>query len=126
MCSDESPLGTFDLVGTYAVPQGADWDVAIRYLESNSPVDFSAATAVMQVRKDYDKEIILELSTTAGTITLTDGAANTPNVTIHFESAATSALTTYEGIYDLEVTLSSGLVKKFIAGKFNLYREVTK
>jgi len=126
MCSEESPLGVFDLVGQYAVPQGADWDVAVLYKENGTPVDFTTATAQMQIRKDYDKEIILQLSTEDGTIVLADGANDTPNVVLKFKSNVTSGISIYEGIYDLEVTLSSGLVKKFLEGKFELRREVTK
>ncbi len=125
MCSEESPLGVFDLVGRYAIPQGANWDVAILYKENNSAVDFSLSTAKMQIRKDYGKEIIMELNTTDGTIELGDGTSDTPNVTLKFTPEVTSALTTYEGIYDLEVTLPSGVIKKFLEGKFELRREVT-
>lgn len=125
MCNDESPLGVFDLTGRYAVPQGADWDVSILYKENNSALDFSAATAKMQIRKDYGKEIIMELNTSDGTIELGDGAGDTPNVILKFTPEVTSPLTTYEGIYDLEVTTVAGLVKKFLEGKFELRREVT-
>jgi hypothetical protein len=126
MCNEDSPLAVFNLEGQYAIPQGADWDVAILYKENNAAVDFSAATARAQVRKDYDKEIIMELNTSDATITLGDGANDTPNVVLKFTSGVTSALTSYSGIYDLEVTLASGLVKKFLEGKWELRREVTK
>jgi hypothetical protein len=126
MCNDESPLAVFHLEGNYAVPQGADWDVAILYKENNAALDFSTATARMQVRKDYDKEIILELNSADGSITLGDGTGDTPNVTLKFQSAVTSAMTQYEGIYDLEVTTNAGVVKKFLEGRFQLRREVTK
>jgi hypothetical protein len=126
MCNDDSPLAVFNLTGTHGIPQGADWDVAIRYKENNIIVDFSTATAVMQIRKDYDREIILELSTADGTISLSDGSGDTPNVVLHFVSETTSAMTSYEGIYDLEVTLSDGTIKKFLEGQFELRRQVTK
>lgn len=126
MCEDESPLGVLNLTGRQSIPQGADWDVSITYKESDSVVDFSAATAVMQVRKGYDKEIILELSSADGTIELSNGAGNTPNVILKFTSAITSAMTQYDGIYDLEVTTSDGLIKKFLEGEFNLRKQVTK
>lgn len=125
MCNDESPLAVFNLEGTYAIPQGADWDVAILYKENNTALDFTTYTAKAQVRKDYGKEVILELNSSDGTIELGDGTSDTPNVTLKFTSAVTSAMTTYEGIYDLELTSSLGLVKKFLEGKFSLRREVT-
>lgn len=126
-CLDnESPLGVYDMVGRNAIPQGADWDVPLRYLENNTPVDLSAYTARMQVREDYDKPIILELSTADGTITVGSGSGGAANVILKFKSGITSNITKYTGIYDLELTSPSGLVLKFIEGKFNLRREVTK
>lgn len=125
-CYDNSPLGVFHMEGDYAIPQGADWDVSLIYIEGTTPVDFSTATARMQVRRDYDKEIILELTSQAGTIVLGSGSGNTPNVILKFTNAATSALTAYHGIYDLEVTSQAGIVYKFLEGRFELRREVTK
>ena len=126
MCNDDSPLAVFHLEGSHAVPQGADWDVAILYTENNIPLDFSTATAVMQIRKDYDKDIILELSSANGTITLGTGINSTPNVILNFKSADTSPMTSYTGIYDLEVTTAAGVIKKFLEGNFQLRRQVTK
>lgn len=128
-CIVLSPLGIYDMTGDQAIPQGADWDVAIRYSEAGNPVDFSSGfTARMQVRTDYDKSIILELNTTDGSIALGNGLASdtTPNVILHFRSSVTSAMTQYSGIYDLEVTSSGGVVYKFVKGAFSIDREVTK
>jgi hypothetical protein len=127
-CFDDSPLGVYHMTGDQAIPQGADWDVAIRYVEGGVPVSFTGFSARMQVRTDYDKTIILELNTSDGTIGLGDGLASdtTPNVILHFRSAVTSAMSQYEGIYDLEVTTTSGVVYKFLEGKFALRREITK
>ena len=126
VCNDESPLGIFNMVGKYAIPQGADWSIGIVYKQADVPVDFSGATALMQIRKDYDQDIILELSTTDGSITLGTGAGNTPNVILNFKHMATSNMSNYYGIYDLEVTTPSGTVYKFLEGKFELRREITK
>lgn len=124
-CIDESPLGVFDMTGENAIPQGADWDVSIRYLEAGTPIDFSTATAKMQIRTDYNKTVILELNSSTGTILLGSGTGTTPNVVLKFKAANTSAMTQYEGIYDLEVTTAAGVVYKFLKGKFELEREVT-
>jgi hypothetical protein len=126
MCNDDSPLGVYNMTGRYAIPQGADWQVGILYREQNVAVDFSSGyTARMQVRKDYGKEVILELLSEDGTIVLTSGASDTPNVTLNFGSAITSAMTVYDGIYDLEVVSTAGSVNKFLEGTFQLRREVT-
>lgn len=127
-CFDNSPLGIYNMVDDQAIPQGADWDVALQYIENDTVVDFSTGfSAKMQVRIDYDKDIILELSTDDGTIVLGSGAGDTPNVILKFLSSVTSNVSKYEGIYDLELTeISTGLVKKFLKGKFQIDREVTK
>lgn len=123
---DFSPLGIYHMTGAYAIPQGADWDVNIRYIDdAGVPFDFTGGTADMQVRTDYDGEIILELSTSDGTIVLGDGTGDIGNVTLRFIPSVTSVMTKYEGIYDLEVTLG-GLVYKFLEGKFELRREITR
>jgi len=116
------------MVGEQAIPQGADWDVAIIYLENDAPVNFSTGfEARMQIRLDYDKNIILELSTEDGTIQLGSGIGNTPNVILKFLNGVTTNMSQYTGIYDIEVVATStGLVKKFLKGKFELDREVTK
>lgn len=124
--SDESPLGVYNMVGSAAIPQGADWDVAIRYLVNGTPVDFSGCSAKMQIRKDYDKHIILELSSDNGTVELGDGSGITPNVILKFRASETSPLDDYFGIYDLEVTTLTGSIVKFIRGKFQLEPEITK
>lgn len=125
-CFPDSPLGVFHFEGVYGIPQGATWDVPIRYLENGNAVNFSGGTAVMQVRTDYDKEIILELSTVDGGIELGDGTGGTPNVILHFTPARTSPLEVFEGIYDIEVTVPSGAVYKFLKGRFQIDPEVTK
>jgi len=124
-CYDDSPLGIFHMEGENAIPQGADWDVSIRYIENGTAIDLTTYTARMQVRKGYGKDLIIELSTAAGTIQLGSGAGTTPNVILKFTSAATSALSQYEGVYDLELTSPAGLVLKFLEGKWELRREVT-
>ena len=124
-CYDESPIGIHHLVGQYAVPQGADYDVSIRYLENDTAVDFTLYSAKMQIRKGYGQDLVLELSSAAGTIQLGSGAGVSPNVILKFTSTATSALTSYGGIYDLELTSPAGLVLKPLEGKFELRREVT-
>lgn len=126
ICFDNSPIGVFDMVGEYAIVQGGDVDTTIKYKENNSIVDLSTYTGRLQVRRDYDKEIIIELSSAAGTIVLATGAGDTPNVQLKWLSGATSALSIYEGIYDLELTATDGKILKFLKGKWELDREITK
>ncbi len=124
-CFDESPIGVFHMEGENAIPQGTDWDTTIKYKENGSIVDLSTYTGRLQVRKDYGKEIIIELSSAAGTIVLASGAGDSPNVQLKWVSGATAALALYDGIYDLELTSPQGTILKFLEGRWSLRREVT-
>lgn len=125
ICYDHSPLGVFHMTEEQAIPQGADWTTTIKYKENDTIVDFTGYTAKLQVRKDYGKDLILELSSAAGTIVLASGAGDTPNVQLLWLSSQTTPLSIYEGIYDLEVISPIGKVSKFLEGKWELRREVT-
>lgn len=127
VCSGKSPLGIYDMVGDNAIPQGADWDIYIKYKPDGTTMDLSAYTGRMQVRLGYNKPIILSLSTADGSILVGDGAADTPNVVLKFTPEMTSPVTTYSNmIYDLELVSPAGLVLKFVEGQFELRPEVTK
>lgn len=126
-CFDKSPLGIYHMEGENAIPQGADWDINLKYKEDNSIVDLSTYTGKMQIRIGYNKAIILELTTNNGGILVGNGSGDTPNVVLKFTPARTSPITTYDGmIYDLELTSSAGKVLKFIEGRFEIRPEVTK
>jgi len=127
VCYDYSPLGVFHLENEYAIVQGGDWDVSLIYQENGTAVDFSTGyTARMQVRTDYGKQIIIELSSASGTIVLASGIGDTPNCVLKFLASQTTPLTVYNGIYDLEVTeVATGKVLKFLEGRWELRREVT-
>lgn len=125
-CIDKSPLGIYNMVGSEAIPQGADWDVNIKYKEDNVIVDLSLYTGRMQVRLGYGKAIILELTTSNGGILVGDGAGDTPNVILRFTPAKTSPISVFEGmIYDLELTSPTGKILKFLKGEFEIDPEVT-
>lgn len=78
-------------------------------------------TARMQIRASVSAtEVILELSTANGRITL--GAAGT--IDLNLTPAETSALKA--GVYDLELTDVAGRVTRLIEGKVNVSPEVTR
>jgi hypothetical protein len=122
--SNKSPyVATYDMIG---VPQGADFDIEIIYQEGAPPatIDLTGYSAVLQVKRNYDSEIILQCSTDEGTI-IVDSAS--PNIIIKFLKEVTSALRIYsEMIYDLEITGIDGKTARIMQGKFSISREVTK
>jgi len=86
------------------------------------PVDLTGATARMQVRDKPGGELLLELSTANGGLTMT-GAGTIDRA---ISAAATAAITWAEGVYDLEVTYADGTVHRYFEGAVTVSPEVTR
>lgn len=56
----------------FTIPIGADFDRTLTLKQDGVGIDIAGATIIMQVRDDTNSELIVELSTTNGKITLTD------------------------------------------------------
>lgn len=119
---------TSSYVGIYNIeglPQGADFEIQIDYQTPDlSTLNLTGYTGKLQVRKNYDGPVLLELTSASGDIVF---GATAPNIIIRFGASATSAMTVYEDmIYDLEIISTVGLTTRVIKGTFSLDREVTK
>ncbi len=114
--------GVFDIEG---LPQGSDFDIQIDYQTPELvTLDLTGYSGKLQVRRNYDSPVLLELSSTAGDITFSSTA---PNITFRFSADATTSMTTYEDmIYDLEIVSPTNLTTRVLKGAFSLDREVTK
>lgn len=108
------------------LPQGSDINIPIAY-KTGSPatiVDLSGYSAKLQVRRNYDSPVLIELSSADGTITL---SATSPNVTLHFSNSLTEGMTVFNDmIYDLEITSPSGSISRILQGPFSISRQVTR
>lgn len=92
--------------------------------EPSAPVDLTGCTARMQVRdKIASPTVLLELTTENGGISL-GGTAGT--VTLYLDDEATAAITWTAGVYDLEIVLADGDVRRFLAGVVVVLPEVTR
>ena len=88
------------------------------------PVDLTGCTARMHARaKIGDASALLTLTTENGGITL-GGVAGT--ITINISAVATAALTWKSAVYDLEIVLSTGDVRRLMAGSISVSFEVTR
>lgn len=88
------------------------------------PVDLTGCTARMQVRdRITSADVLLELTTENGGLAL-GGAAGT--VTFQMSAAETADLTWKAGVYDLEVVMADGFVRRFLAGVALVLPEVTR
>lgn len=87
-------------------------------------VNLTGCTAKAQVRSSKDNEVVLiELSTTDGSIVL-GGALGT--VELIFSPATTIGVEWRSAVYDVEVTLSNGDIRRLVEGSITLSPEVTR
>ena len=111
--------GLYDIT----VKQNSGFTLPMRYeAPEGSPVDFTGSTARMQVRAKVGAPVVLlDLSTTDGTITLgSDGS-----ITLSETALTTAALRFSKGVYDLRITPPVGEPYYLLAGNIFLERAVT-
>jgi len=123
MAKDTNFIAIYDILG---LPQGTDFNILVEFQLGNPPstVDLTGFTGVLQVRRNYDSPVLLELTSTDGEI-LFDNIA--PNISIMFPHAKTETMTVYEDmIYDLKITSGTGIITRVMQGCFSLNREVTR
>ena len=78
----------------------------------------------MSLRTDIeDSSAILSLTTENGRIALGGGAGT---ITLTVSASDTAALTAGNGVYDLEIVSSGGVVTRLIEGSYTISREVTR
>ena len=90
--------------------------------QAGDPVDLTHYTAKLQVRAAAGADVVLELSTDNGKITL-GGLAGT--ITLVLTPAQTAALTAGTYVYDLLVKDSSGVVTRLLEGEFEIKPGIT-
>lgn len=108
------------------IDQGATFTKVVTWKTGKPPVpvDLTGATARMQIRATLEApEVLLELTTTNGGITL-GGVDGT--VTLRIEATATAALTWRTGVYDLEVEFADHTVRRLLSGGVSVSPEVTR
>jgi hypothetical protein len=106
------------------IQQGDTWSLEIAWTDDEGlPVDLTGATAKMQMRPSAGSEVlVLELSSANGRIVV--DPAGKINLLVSAED--TALLPAKSGVYDLEVTRTSGVVKKLIRGSYLVTPEVTR
>lgn len=111
----------------FTIKQGVEFTKSIIWKDStNTPYDITGYTAAMQLRKDYDSDVIIELTTENGRITLDETAGK---VMLLISDLDTAALLPedFPCVYDLELINPGAVVeKRLLEGKIKLSREATK
>jgi hypothetical protein len=110
------------------VPQGADFVYPITWSskvgEVTTPVDLTGCTARMQARaRINDANALFTLTTENGGIVL---GGETGRIELVFPADMTSAHTWSRGLFDLEIVLQSGKIRRLCKGPIALDREVTR
>ena len=98
-------------------------------LDNQTPVDLTGVTAAMHIRDKYDDSLLHTMTTENGGISL-EPVAYSPNETGVIEvyiSAADLAAFNWAStaVYDLDLFLVNGDVRKLVRGDFKLFDEVT-
>jgi hypothetical protein len=89
-----------------------------------APVDLAGCTARAQFRKAVGSSEVLATLTTENGGVILGGAAGT--IQLHMSAVDTAALTWRQAVYDLEITLSNGDVRRFMQGDAVVDPEVTR
>lgn len=89
-----------------------------------TPIDLTGATARMQLRSKASSGTFLhEMTTENGGIILGNA---TGEIYLYISSTDTSSFTFTKAVYDLEIELASGQVRRLIRGTITAYDEVTR
>lgn len=106
------------------IQQGDTYALDILWTDdvTQQPVDLTGASARMQMRSFYSSPAVVQELTVGAGITI-DPAGR---ITLLLSAVQTAALEAASGVYDLEVTFLSGVVKKVIQGRYTVNPEVTR
>lgn len=98
-------------------------EVAFQLKINEEVVDLTGATIKMQLRKNYsDTSAALSLtSVSSAGITITDAATGQFKI-----NSQIIDIEVYNYVYDIQITLASGVVKTYVQGGFNITNEVTR
>jgi hypothetical protein len=98
-------------------------EVAFQLKINEAAVNLTGAVIKMQLRKSYsDTVAALSLtSVSSAGITITNASEGRFKI-----NAQIIDIEVYNYVYDIQITLSSGVVKTYVQGGFNITNEVTR
>lgn len=99
--------------------QGDTYAQKLIWEADGAPVNTSGMTAIMQLRRDPNREVAMQLDTVSG-ITLGLGV-------VMLNASPTQTAELEPGLYDfdLEITHAGGRVETILSGKYNVIVDVT-
>lgn len=105
--------------------QGADWNIVLELCDGEDNVlDLTGTSYKMQIRRYYDRDVEIELSSDNGRINI-----NTPisgSIELVLTNQQTSAFDFIDAYYDIEMTDSQGKITRLLEGKIHVNKEITR
>lgn len=108
------------------IRKGTTKRLTFQWLNTKTQVPYVLTGCVIKLQvRDYANapSVILELSTTNGYITITDGLLG--KWSVHFPRALTEALTQNAGVYDIDILYPSNDLKTPVEGVISFKQGVT-
>jgi hypothetical protein len=106
------------------VHQGADWAVTMTYTDENDlPIDLTSYEAQLQVRRKPGGDLLLDMSTDNGKITIVGASGE---IGLALANAVTAALAALAAEYDLFIKSPGGTYTPLVRGDFTVIPRVTK
>jgi hypothetical protein len=111
---------------TYDIPshrRGDTWDGinSITINVNGAPVNLTDASIKMEFRQSIDSPVALTLSTTDNSIVITNAAEGTILI-----PARIIEIPFAKYLYDLQVTYSTGVVKTYMSGTWEITPDITE
>lgn len=107
------------------IEQGATFQLPLTLRGSNKrPINLTGHTAKLQIRESHASlDVLMELSTTNGKITITPASGR---IDIVITDEETSAITWKTAVYDLVLYAPDGTARRLIEGKVTVSEGVTR
>ncbi len=107
------------------IEQGATFTLSIVWKDDEGvPIDISDCEARMQIRRTYDSDPIISLTTESDGGIVLGGV--TGSVDVEVDAETTENVEIRRGLYDLEIVFPDDVVVRLIQGSVEISREVTK
>lgn len=95
--------------------------ISFEISRNDLPVDFTGATAKMQLRRTPLDEVVLEWNSESGSITFLDNV-----ITLGEKNKTQMLIPAAVYLFDLEVTLGNGVTNTYVEGTFEILNDITQ
>ena len=95
-------------MSTLTIKRGDTWAQRFEWVDNGTPVDLTGCTANMQLRINTESEVVLDLSSTTGGLTIDEANGY---IYLRVEAAQTSQLFPITYVADIQVTFPDGTVQ---------------